>query len=118
MSSDEMIYIKVRHSMLSVRLENILYMEKQNRQITIHTVSGEDICFYGKYDSVMPLLDERFIHPHQSYVINMQYIYRLGNHSVKMFGGDMIEMGNKCFRRLRKAFDEYIAANFKSRPVA
>ena len=110
------IYIKVRQTTHAVRLETILYMEKRGRQITVHVIEGEDICFYGKYDEVMPFLDSRFVHPHQSYVINMQWICRLGQHEALMFGGDRIELGTKCFLRLRKAYNEYITENIRSRP--
>ena len=110
------IYLKVRQTTHAVRLETILYMEKRSRKITVHVTEGEDICFYGKYDDVMPLLDRRFVHPHQSYVINMQWIYRLGQQEAVMFGGDRIEMGTRCFGRLRKAYNEYIRENISSRP--
>ena len=116
MLCQDTIYIKVRQTMCAVRLDDILYMEKQYRQIIIHVADGEDVCFYGKYDDVMPLLDSRFVHPHESYVINMQHIQRLGNHEAVMFGGDRIVMGTRCFGKLRKAYDDYITENISSWP--
>ena len=110
------IYIKVRQTTFAVRLDDIIYMEKDRRKITVHVVEGDDICFYGRYESVMPLLDSRFVHPHQSYVINMQWIYRLGNNEALMFGGDRIMMGTRCFGKLRRAYNEYIAENVRRRP--
>ena len=110
------IFLKVRQTTHAVRQDTILYMEKKGRKITVHVTEGEDICFYGKYNDVMPFLDSRFVHPHQSYVINMQLIYRLGQHEAVMFGGDRIEMGTKCFGRLRKAYNAFIADNIQSRP--
>jgi Response regulator of the LytR/AlgR family len=112
----DIIYIKVRQTTHAVRMERILYMEKRRRQITVHFTEGEDICFYGKYDEVMSQLDGRFVHPHQSYIINMQWIYRLGQQEAVMYGGDRIAMGIRCFSRLRKAYNEYIRDNIRSRP--
>jgi len=116
MHTYEKIYIKVRQTIRAVKLESILYMEKQGRQIIIHVAEGESICFYGKFDSVTPMLDGRFVQPHESYVINMQQIVRLGRQEVVMSGGDSIVMGSRCFRQLRKAYDEYIAEYIRKRP--
>lgn len=110
------IYVKVRQTICAVRLESILYMEKRSRRIIIHVDGGDDICFYGKIDSVTPFLDGRFVHPHQSYVINMQHIFRLGQQEAVMFGGDRIEMGNRCFGKLRRAYSEFISGNVQIRP--
>ena len=110
------IFIKVRQTTYAVRFETILYMEKKARQITVHLTEGEDIRFYGKYYEVMPFLDSRFVHPHESYVINMQWIYRLGQNEAVMYGGDRIKLGNKCFGRLRKAYKGYIQENINRRP--
>ena len=115
MLNSDTIYINVRQTVYAVRPDTILYMEQQSREITIHLTEGEDIRFYGEYDVLMPLLDSRFVHPHQSYVINMQQIFRLGRNEAVMFGGDRIVMGNKCFARLRKAYASYITENIRSR---
>lgn len=110
------IFINVRQTMYAVRLDTILYMEQECREITIHLTEGESIRFYGDYNTLMPSLDSRFVHPHQSYVINMQQIHRLGKNEAVMFGGDRIVLGNQCFARLRKAYNKYITENICSRP--
>ncbi len=115
MKTNDAIFIKVQKTTIAIRTETILYMEKTSRKITIHIVGGEDVYFYGKYDSVMPLLDERFVHPHESYVINMQHIYRLGMREAVMIDGQKISMGDKCFGRLKRAYDAYIRHNIWSR---
>ncbi len=115
MKTYEELYIKQRHATVAIRLETILYMEKAGRKITIHVTEGEDICFYSKYDSVMPMLDERFVHPHESYVINMQHIYRLGRQEAVMAGGHKIEMGGRCFGRLKRAYDDFVRNSIRSR---
>ena len=109
------IYIHVRQSVYAVRLDTILYMEQEGREITIHSTEGENIRFYGEYSRLLPLLDDRFVHPHRSYVINMQQIFRIGKNEAVMFGGDRIVMGSRCFARLRKAYIAYINENIRSR---
>ena len=63
----------------------------------------------------MPMLDERFVHPHESYVINMQHIYRLGRQEAVMAGGHKIEMGGRCFGRLKRAYDGFVRDSIRSR---
>jgi DNA-binding LytR/AlgR family response regulator len=108
MNTEKMIYIKKRQTRLAIKLENILYLEKFKRQIIVHITEGEDICVYGKFDALIPMLDGRFAHPHQSYIINMQHVIRLGSNEVVMLGGMRIRLGNHCFAKLKKAYDEYI----------
>ena len=114
MMTEEALYVRRRQATIAIRLEKVLYMEKESRQITIHLVDGETICFYGKYDEIMAMLDERFVHPHASYVINMQYISRLGRQEAVMISGDKIKMGGRCFGRLKRAYDGFIRNNIRS----
>ena len=116
MKTQNTIYIKARQTVWAVRLDTILYMEQESRKITIHVTGGEEICFYGKYGTLMPLLDGRFAHPHQSYVINMQQVFRLGKNEVVMFNGNRILMGSVCFARMRKAYIQFINGSVRERP--
>ena len=116
MMGQDTIFVKARQTMFAVRLDTIVFMEQECREITIHLAWGEDIRFYGEYDRMMPWLDRRFVRPHQSYVINMQQIRRLGKNEALLFSGDTIVMGNQCFALLRKAYREYIRENIYSRP--
>lgn len=111
----EVITVKKQQATFAIQLDTILYMEKHSRTITIHVLEGDDICFYGKYDDIMAMVDDRFVHPHESYVINMQHIFRLGRQEVVMIDGQRIEMGGRCFGRLKRAYDEFIRNNIRSR---
>lgn len=114
MNEKDTLFIRQRQATFAIRFETILFMEKKSRKITVHITGGEDVCFYGKYDSVMQMLDSRFVHPHESYVINMQHIYRLGNQEVVMIGGQRIKMGGRCFGRLKRAYDDFVRGHVRS----
>jgi len=111
MITEKMIYIKKRQTRLAIKLEDILYLEKFRRQIIVHITEGEDVRVYGKFDELLPMLDERFAHPHQSYIINMQHIIRLGSNEVIMRRSMKIKLGNHCFAKMKKAYDKYIKDN-------
>lgn len=91
----------------AVPVGEIIMMEKDKRKIIVHTVEGE-IVFYGKFDDVMPLLDERFVCPHRSYIINMDHISRLGETEIVMDADNRVCLGRTCFARLLKIYDEYV----------
>lgn len=111
MLTEKMIYIKKRQARLAIKLKDILYLEKFRRQIIVHITEGEDVRVYGKFDALTPMLDGRFAHPHQSYIINMQHIIRLGSNEVIMREGMKIKLGNHCFAKMKKSYDEYIKDN-------
>lgn len=92
----------------AIAFDSIIYMEKEKRKITVHTM-GEDITFYGRYSEILPGLDDRFVHPHCSYVVNMDHIFRLGRQEIVMILGYRIIIGQQSFNRMRKSYDAYIA---------
>ena len=116
MELNEVVFFKIKQTRYALRYDDIIYMEKRARTITIYTVDGGKYRFYGKYDEVEPMLDFRFTHPHESFVINMQQIYRLGRNEAVMFTGERIELGNLCFGRLKRDYDAYIVENIRNRP--
>ena len=77
------------NSRFIIPFSDIVYMEKNKREITVHTVqavnaAAESISFYGRIKDIMPMLDERFASPHGSYVLNMDYYREVGNSRVLM----------------------------------
>ena len=47
MLNPDTIYINVRQTVYAVRLDTILYMEQESREITVHLTEGEKIRFYA-----------------------------------------------------------------------
>ena len=91
--------------------ESIICLELVNRRITLHLSSGEVLISKALRSSfkktVATLMDdERFISPHKSYVINMDYIEQLSGKSFIIKGG--IEVFIPRYR-YTEAKDKYFA---------
>lgn len=104
---DAILNVKTGKRRYAVPVGEIIMMEKDKRRIIVHT-AGEEIVFYGKFDDVMPLLDERFVCPHRSYIINMDHISRLGETEIVLDSDNRVNLGRMCFARMLKSYDEYV----------
>jgi DNA-binding LytR/AlgR family response regulator len=88
-------------------IDDIIYMEKNLRKINIHTVD-QQIEFYGRFADVVPLLDERFMYCHRSYVINMDKIVWMQKNYIYVSGNETIFFGHDSFSRAKKIFVKYL----------
>lgn len=99
--------VKTKKERRAVPYGDIIYMEKFGRKIILHSLGGE-IEFYGKFIEVMTQLDMRFSNPHESYLLNMDFIIRIDEKGIDMERGFRINMGKKCLGKAKKQYDEYI----------
>ncbi len=109
----EKLMIKNRQGLYALPIDDILYMEKELRKIKLHT-AYTTVEFYGKFDELMPFLDERFLFCHRSYIINMDKIIFMGANQifVNVTGGG-IPFGHCTFCKAKKIFAGYLAEKAK-----
>ena len=98
----------------AIPFSEIVYMEKDRRKVIVHT-TGEEKSFYGKYDDILPLLDGRFINPHRSFILNMDYISGMDKYTVRMHTGCSVRFCRECLERTKKCYDNYIAKKLANR---
>jgi len=91
-----------------VAFSDILYFEKEGRHITINTLSGEKFTYYGDFDQLQTLVDERFLHYHRSYMVNMDYIDSVSEGWIFMLNGVGFEVSPKTYTRAKKGFLNYM----------
>ena len=69
------VVIKERRQYRYPYIDDILYMESDRHYVTIHIADGTEIVTAEKLKSLEEKMDEpRFLHCHQSYLVNMDYI--------------------------------------------
>ncbi|MEG0830109.1 MAG: LytTR family DNA-binding domain-containing protein [Anaerovoracaceae bacterium] len=102
-------YIPVRTNKQTVKilLGEVIFVEKDCRRVVIHT-EEETFSFYGKMSDIIRFIDGRFLFTHQSYIFNMDQIRMLHTQTIYMEKGHEVTVGRESFRRIRKAFDEYL----------
>ncbi len=101
------LHIKSGRSRFAIKLDEIIYMEKYGRKIELYTICDEH-AFYAKFVDVMLELDERFITPHESYLINMDHIIKIDGNGVLMSNEVQICFGRKSISKAKKKYDEYV----------
>jgi two-component system, LytTR family, response regulator len=69
--------IKQHNEYTFIPLEEIIFIEKSERKSVIHTLN-QKVVVYEALSSLDELLDTRFVASHRSYIINLQYLTKIG----------------------------------------
>jgi len=110
MFADSMRYIEVMANrvMLRVLLKDIIYIEIQNHNCLIHTVS-EIINNYYTLDKLESLLDGSiFLRTHRSYIVNMHYIEDISENDFILKNGVKIPIRRNDKVAVKQAFRDYL----------
>lgn len=67
------ILVKSLRAIMRIHIDDILYVEKDKRKITIHT-KKEDIDSYMPIETLLEKLDNRFLHCHKSFIVNLETV--------------------------------------------
>ncbi|NLD19797.1 MAG: LytTR family transcriptional regulator [Clostridiales bacterium] len=101
------IVVRKRGELHALRPEEVIFMEKELRKITAHTVHGK-IEFYGTFSKLIPSLDNRFMCCHRSFIINMDKINVMAGNSIFLVDGPRILFGRATYERAKKVFSAYL----------
>ncbi len=72
---------------------NICYLKSNDKKISVVTIDGQTIEFYGKLKDITDeLSDDMFIAIHKSYLINYEYVEKYTHEWVKMINGDVLNI--------------------------
>jgi len=77
-------YVRADRKQIKVLFDEILYIDSIKDYIRINTVSNENILVKSSVKSFEPLLDERFLRVHRSYIINRDKITAYTNHDIEI----------------------------------
>ncbi|MCQ4636766.1 LytTR family DNA-binding domain-containing protein [Anaerovorax odorimutans] len=91
-------------------LNEILYFEKEKRKIHIHTVK-DVITYYGKFDDMEPQLDHRFLRCHNSYIVNISKVKKMGNKKFYFENDKVVPISKSYYPEVRDIFLEYLEGN-------
>lgn len=85
-----------------VRPRDIAYAESDRRHVVVHARGG-DLRVYGKLSELEGELPAWFVRCHQSYLINLDYVARLGAESVRLVTGVELPVSRRWRPVLREA---------------
>ncbi len=89
----------------------ILFFEKEKRKIHVHTTK-DVITFYGKFDDMEPQLDDRFIRCHNSYIVNISKVKKMGNRKFYFDTEKVAPISKSYYSDVRDVFLDYLERNF------
>jgi DNA-binding LytR/AlgR family response regulator len=72
-TQDQLLTVKKRNYITSIRYEDIVYIENKGRKVLIQTIDSE-IEAYMAIEELSETLDNRFVHCHKSYIVNMDFV--------------------------------------------
>ena len=104
--------LKMENGLFELPVEDVIYMEKNLRKIKLHA-NRRVIEFYGTFNDLKYLLDDRFMHCHRSFIINMDKIEKMERGMIYLRNREPIWLGRDTFSRAQKAFVAYSRKKYK-----
>lgn len=89
-----------------VSLKDILYFESKRKQIRIVTQSNEDY-FYGKLENIKRLVDQSFVMPHKSFLVNFHKILKMTNVAITINNNVEIPISQRNLKIMRTKLIEF-----------
>lgn len=89
-----------------IHMYDILYIESFRNQIHIRT-TYENLYFRMRLGDILPLLDsDYFVRCHQSYIINMKYVYSLKRYESILTDGTSVPISKAHSKEVREFYKQ------------
>ena len=109
--TDAPLAICCNHDVVLIRPSEVSFIESDRRCAFIH----EATQVHRVYRKLSELLDElppQFVRCHQSFLVNLDFVEKLGVDSLLLSTGDTIPVSRRCRSQVREALFEQIGATF------
>lgn len=108
------INIKTKEGIIAIPLHTIVYVECISHVLYFHLVDHTTITsihIRSSFETVAsPLLDdERFSHPHKSYIVNMDHVQKMTGLDFMMWDGTVIPISRKKFPSVKNQYLTFLS---------
>ena len=103
------IIVKTQIGMFKIFMHELIYVEVMGRTIFFHQINGiviESTSTLSQAEAVL-LIDKRFIKPHRSYIVNLDYIKNLSQYGITTTGDQFIPVSRNTFKEVKQAYINY-----------
>ncbi|WP_110930088.1 LytR/AlgR family response regulator transcription factor [Paenibacillus bouchesdurhonensis] len=100
--------IKNHDGYFKIYLSAIYYLETYNRNILIHTENGDFLCFKKMQELEEELGSISFIRCHKSYIVNMDYIRKIGVFEIELENKDRVFISRWRRKEVIERLSQYI----------
>lgn len=106
--------VKLKEGIRNISLWELVYAERIDRSIVYHMKDGsilKSVGIRGKFEEEISFIMEnpRFIQPHKSYLVNMQYIQDFMVSELIMEEGTLIPVSRNRRAEIKKSYLKYLA---------
>ena len=106
---DDWYAIHSNRQIVTVRSKDIMFIESDNAKCYFHLNSGEILYEYNKLDVIESAFsDFRFVRSHKSFLVNMDYIERIGDNFV-IKDGSIALIKSRNARQIKSIYLDYIS---------
>lgn len=119
LSRDTNVMLRVKGGIAYVRYHQITYIEYINHAMIFHLNTGKSISTMVMRESFSSyiqehLQDSRFIKPHASFVVNMDYIQLMTINEFEMVNGEKVPISRRAYTIVRQKFIKYMVSRHNS----
>lgn len=103
------IVVKTQFGLTKVFFHELTFAEVIGRTIYFHQKNGtviESASTISQIEAVL-LMDKRYIKPHRSYIVNLDYIKNLSQDGFTMISEHFIPVSRNVFKEIKQAYIEY-----------
>jgi DNA-binding LytR/AlgR family response regulator len=99
---DELLFIKTGRTVIRIQFSDIIYIEAHKEYLCIHTGRQKHLV-YKRMKEMAASLPDSFVRIHNSYIINLRHVQKLGQQLVEVGGRELpVSAGYK------EAFQQHI----------
>lgn len=103
------IIVKTQIGMFKIFMHELIYVDVIGRTIFFHQTNGtviESISTISKVETGL-LTDKRFIKPHRSYIVNLDYIKNLSQDGFTTTSNQLIPISRNVFKEVKQTYINY-----------
>ena len=106
--STKTIHVSNAEGEYTININDILFFEARNQQVSIQTKEGHFLQRYSLSDYVEELAKYDFVSIHRSYLVNMKYVKGLNKQEIILQDGTALPISRLKYAEVKQSFHDYI----------
>jgi len=109
MNASKALYVSNAEGEYTINVNDILFFEAQNQQVSIQTKDDNFIIRGNLSDYVEDLAKYDFVLVHRSYLVNMRYVKGINKQEIMMEEGTLLPISRLRYKEVKQLFHDYIS---------
>lgn len=101
------------HSIVTIEISDIMYIESLDRRLTIHTNNKETITSTSLRDKFInsipfPINEHSFVQTHSSYIVNLNYVKAINDNEFILTNGNIVPISKRMLNTVKSTYIKYL----------